>query len=95
MTRYLPARHYRWFGIASVLLAVALGGFARWLGWSWPLTSIPSGLLLLTAAVSFWMAFLPAIEVQESHLSIGQRRIPWMDIRRLDRTGWISPLIVR
>jgi hypothetical protein len=21
--------------------------------------------------------------------------IPWMDIRRLDRTGWLSPLIVR
>jgi len=21
--------------------------------------------------------------------------IPWVDIRRLDRTGWISPLIVR
>ncbi|HUI76781.1 MAG TPA: hypothetical protein VLY24_02670 [Bryobacteraceae bacterium] len=95
MTRYLPARHYRWFGIAAVVLAAVLGAFARWLGWSWLLTSIPSGLLLVTAAVSLWLAFLPAIEVQESHLAIGQRRIPWMDIRRLDRTGWISPLILR
>jgi len=95
MTRYLPARHYRWFGLGAVVLAVILGGFARWLGWSWPLTAIPSGLALLTAGVLFSMAFLPAIEVQESHLTIGQRRIPWMDIRRLDRTGWISPLILR
>jgi hypothetical protein len=37
----------------------------------------------------------PAIEVHEGYLSIGKRIIPWMDIRRLDRTGWISPLIVR
>lgn len=28
-------------------------------------------------------------------MAIGRRIIPWMDIRRLDRTGWISPLIVR
>jgi energy-coupling factor transporter transmembrane protein EcfT len=95
MTRYLPARHYRWFGIAAIVLSLVLGAFARWLGWSWVLTSIPSGLLLVTAALSLWLAFLPAIEVQESHLTIGQRRIPWMDIRRLDRTGWISPLILR
>jgi hypothetical protein len=40
-------------------------------------------------------AFRPAIEVHEGHLSIGKRHIPWMDIRRLDRTGWISPLILR
>jgi hypothetical protein len=26
---------------------------------------------------------------------MGRRIIPWVDIRRLDRTGWISPLIVR
>jgi len=26
---------------------------------------------------------------------MGRRIVPWMDIRRLDRTGWISPLIVR
>ena len=26
---------------------------------------------------------------------MGGRIIPWMDIRRLDRTGWISPLIIR
>ena len=41
------------------------------------------------------MAMRPAIEVHEGYVSVGKRVIPWMDIRRLDRTGWISPLIVR
>jgi len=91
MTRYLPARYHLWFGVA----AVALTGFSGWLGWSWPWAYIPAGLSLLTAAALFAMAFHPPIEVHDGYLSIGKRHIPWMDIRRLDRTGWISPLVLR
>jgi hypothetical protein len=91
MTRYLPARHYLWLGITAVVLAV----FSGWVGWQSPLAFIPAVLFLPTAAFLFLMAFRPAIEIHESYLSIGRRVIPWMDIRRLDRTGWISPLIVR
>ncbi|PWU00701.1 MAG: hypothetical protein C5B51_24605 [Terriglobia bacterium] len=91
MTRFLPARHYLWGGIAAVVLA----GFSAWLGWGWAPAFIPAGLSLLTAAGLFVMAFHPAIEIHDGYLSIGKRRIPWMDIRRLDRTGWISPLILR
>jgi hypothetical protein len=91
MTRYLPARHYLWFG----LTAVALAGFSAWLGWDWTPALIPSGLFLLTAAALLAMAIRPAVEIHDARLVIGRRVIPWMDIRRLDRTGWISPLIVR
>ena len=91
MTRYLPARHYLWFGIAAVVLALLSG----WLGLELPLVFIPAGLFLLTAGLLFVLAFRPAIEVHDGYVSIGSRHIPWMDIRRLDRTGWISPLIVR
>lgn len=91
MTRYLPARHYLWFG----LTAVALAGFSGWLGQDWAPAFIPAALFLATAAVLLAMAFRPAIEIHEGRLQVGRRRIPWMDIRRLDRTGWISPLIVR
>ena len=91
MTRYLPALHYRWLGIASV----ALVGLAVWLGTSLPLAFAPAGLFALTAGLLFFLAFRPAIEIHEGYLSIGGRIIPWMDIRRLDRTGWVSPLIVR
>jgi hypothetical protein len=91
MTRYLPARHYLWFGVS----ALALAGLSAWRGWEWPLAFIPAGLFVLSAAVLFVMAFRPAIEIHEGYLSIGRRIVPWMDIRRLDRTGWVSPLIVR
>ena len=90
MTRYLPARHYRWFGIS----AVALAGLCTWVGTELHLAYVPAGLFLLTAGLLFILAFRPAIEVHEGYVSVGGRIIPWMDIRRLDRTGWISPLIV-
>jgi len=91
MTRYLPARHYRWFGMSAVVFAAA----CVWLGSRLNLAYIPAGLFLLTAALLFALAFRPAIEIHEGYLSVGGRIIPWMDIRRLDRTGWISPLIIR
>jgi hypothetical protein len=92
MTRYVPARHYLWYGIAALVLAGAAGCFAWFFA---PIAYAASGLFVLTSALLFVMAFRPAIEVHEGYLSIGSRIIPWMDIRRLDRTGWISPLIVR
>jgi hypothetical protein len=91
MTRYAPARHYLWLGITAVVLA----GFSGWVGWRSPLAIIPAVLFLVTAAFLFTMASRPAVEIQDGYLSIGRRIIPWIDIRRVDRTGWISPLIVR
>src|SRR5437899_12299905 len=91
MTRYSPARQYRWFGLSAVVFAAACG----WFGMQLPLIYVPGSLFLLTAGLLFFLAFRPAIEVHEGYVSIGARIIPWMDIRRLDRTGWISPLILR
>ena len=74
----------------------AAGSFA-WvsLNYRWPWVFVPTVLAGLTAVLLFVMAWRPAIETHEGYLAIGKRIIPWMDIRRLDRTGWISPLIVR
>lgn len=92
MTRYLPARHYLWFGIIAVVLA----GFSAWRGYaSWPMAYLPAALFVVAAITSFVLAFRPAIEIHEGYLTVGRRIVPWMDIRRLDRTGWIQPLIVR
>src|ERR1035437_10132890 len=91
MTRYLPARHYLWFGMS----AVALAGLCASLGAGLRGAYAPAVLFLLTAGLLFLLAFRPAIEIHEGYVSVGARIIPWMDIRRLDRTGWISPLIVR
>ena len=93
MTRYTPARHYTWFGLGAVVLA----GTFTWVAFNYhfPWVFVPSVLAALTAILLFLMAFRPAIETHEGYLAIGKRIIPWMDIRRLDRTGWISPLIIR
>jgi hypothetical protein len=93
MTRYQPARYYLWFAVAAAVLA-GLSGWA-WYGWSIRGALFPSGLFVLTSAFLSVMAFRPAIEVHEGYLSMGRRIIPWMDIRRLDRTSWISPLVIR
>jgi hypothetical protein len=91
MTRYVPARHYVSFGC----IALALAGFSGWLGMDWAPAFIPALLFLLSSALLFGMAARPPIEVHEGYLSIGKRVVPWMDVRRLDRTGWISPLVVK
>jgi hypothetical protein len=91
MTRFLPARHYVYFGIA----AMALGIFSAWLGIGWAPAFVPAVLFGLTAALMLALAFRPPIEVQDPYLRIGKRMIPWIDVRRVDRTGWLSPLAVR
>jgi hypothetical protein len=92
MTRYVPARHYIFFGAALL----ALSAFSAWLGLT--LTHgllIPAGLFLLVSVVLLALAFRPAIRVYDAHIEIGKRVIPWQDIQRVDRTGWISPLVVK
>jgi len=91
MTRYLPAKHYLWLGAAAVVFS----GLSVWFATTFALAFVPASLFFLTAIFLFAMALRPAIEVHEGFLSIGKRITPWMDIRRLDRTGWTSPLIVR
>src|SRR3954470_17888734 len=91
MTRYLPAKQYLWLGAAAVVFS----GLSTWFATSVALAFVPAALFLLTAVFLFAMALRPAIEIHEGYLAVGKRITPWMDIRRLDRTGWISPLIVR
>jgi hypothetical protein len=81
MSRYVPARHYVSFGI----VALALAGFASWLGMSFNPAFVPAGLFFLSAALLLTLACRPAIK----------KIIPWQDVRRVDRTGWISPLVVK
>ncbi len=91
MTRYLPARYYLYFGI----VALALGIFSGWLGVGWRPAFVAAALFGITALGLLLLAFRPPIEVQDPYLRIGKRMIPWIDIRRVDRTGWVSPLAVR
>lgn len=91
MSRYVPARHYVSFGI----VAMALAGFSVWLGLSWSAAFIPAALFFGTASALLALAMRPVIKIFDSHIEVGKRILPWQDIRRVDRTGWISPLVVK
>jgi hypothetical protein len=91
MSRYVPARFYIYFGV----VAVALAGFCGWLGLNWTPAFATALLFFATGAMLLALATRPAIKVYDAHLEIGKRVIPWQDVRRVDRTGWISPLVVK
>lgn len=86
--RYTPSRQYLTAGLVSAALAVVSAVFAT----EWIIALVGAILFLLSAIAVMLLAFRPTIEIQEHFLVVGQRAIPWMDVRRVDRTGWISPL---
>jgi hypothetical protein len=60
----------------------------------WTPAFIPAALFVVSAAFVLFIAFQPPIEVYEGYLKIRKRKLAWNQIRRLDRTGWISPLVL-
>ena len=90
MTRYSPSRNY----LSAGIIATVLAAFSGWYALGWAPAAIPAVLFLVSAALLVFLALRPAIEIHEEHLSIGRRGISWSEIRRVDRTGWISPLVV-
>ncbi len=75
-------------------VALGLAAFSTWCGFRWYPAFLPAFLFLASAAVILLVALQPPVEIHETHLSIRRRNIPWNQIRRLDRTGWISPLVL-
>jgi hypothetical protein len=90
VSRYLPSRHY----LSAGFVALGLAAFSTWCGFRWAPAFIPAILFLLSAALVLAIAFQPPIEIHDAHLRIRRRIIPWNPVRRLDRTGWISPLVM-
>ena len=83
-------RQYLWAGLAAVALTI----FSGWLSLTWPLCWIATALSLASAALVLFVASRPSIEIYESHVKIGKLAIPWLHIRRLDRSSNV-PLMVR
>ena len=92
VARYLPSRHY----LAAGFVALGLSAFSFWCGIHWyPYAAfIPAVLFLLTALLILGVTLRSTVEIHESHLKMQGRVIPWAQVRRLDRTGWISPLVL-
>lgn len=90
MICYSPSRHY----LSAGLIAMVLGGFSGWVAWQWAPAWIAAALFFLSGILLLILAGQPAVRVSEEHLIIGKRVIAWDEIVRLDKTSWISPLIV-
>ncbi|MBI2689242.1 MAG: DUF3093 family protein [Acidobacteria bacterium] len=88
--RYTPSRQYLTAGLVAAALAVVSAVFAT----EWIIALVGAVLFFLSAMAVMLLAFRPTIEIQEQFLVVGRRAIPWVDVRRVDRTGWISPLAV-
>lgn len=90
MTRYLPSRNYLYLG----LIALALAGLCVWMAFRWPVAAVPVGLFVATAALNFFLYRRPTIEITPITITIGDCEYLWSEISRIERTGWISPLVV-
>jgi len=91
MNSYPPSRHYLTAGLVGLVLA----GFSGWVALNWAPAWIAAVLFVGSAAILLVLALQPSVDVYEHHLSLGKRVIQWSEIRRLDRTSWISPLVVQ
>lgn len=90
MTRYTPSRYY----LPAGFVALGLAAFSGWFGFRWFPAFLPAIGFVVSAALLLFLGFRPPVDIYETHLKIGKLSIPWNQIRRLDRTGWVSPLIL-
>jgi hypothetical protein len=88
LARYIPSRRYALLTLVAIVGAL----FGAWMGQRWTPSWIAAGLFTASAIALAVMALRPAVEIHETHLRVGRRAIPWSEIRRVDQTGWSSPL---
>lgn len=88
--RFTPARTY----LTAAAVALGLAVFSGWCATRWLPAAVPGVLLLLSAGLVLWLGLRPAVEASTEGLRWGGRAIRWVDVRRVDQTGWVSPLVV-
>jgi len=88
---FVPSRVYvraGWATLAGSLLCV-LGGFRE------PVALIPGLAFAAIAAALFWLASRPPIRIGETQFNIGERAIAWREVREINRSRFVSPLVLR
>jgi hypothetical protein len=90
LARFTPSRVY----ISLTLFAVCGAVFSAWNALRWTPSWIAAALFAISALLMMVVTLRPPIEIHETHLAIGRLQIPWRDIRRIDQTGWNTPLAV-
>jgi hypothetical protein len=87
---YKPSRVYAraaWIAAAGSAACVLYGVRA-------PLAFIPAGLCALTAVALFWLSARPIIRVGENQFNIGERAIAWREVREINSSKFVSPLVL-
>jgi hypothetical protein len=88
---FVPSRLYSragWAALAGVVVSVLCGFRA-------PMAFIPGLLCGLTALILFWLAARPAIRISETQFNIGERAIAWREVREVNSSRFLSPLILK
>ncbi len=88
---FVPSRLYSrvaWAALAGALVS-ALCGFRA------PLAFIPGFLCGLTSAGLCWLANRPQIRTGEAQFNIGERAIAWREVREINSTRFLSPLLLK
>jgi hypothetical protein len=76
------------------MFAVCGAIFSAWNALRWTPSWIAAGLFAVSALLMLAVTLRPVIEIYETHLAIGRMMIPWREVRRIDQTGWNTPLAV-
>lgn len=88
---FVPSRLYSrvgWAALAGTVISVLCGFRA-------PLAFIPGVLCGLTAFAVFWLAARPIIRIGESQFNLGERAVAWREVRELNSSRFLSPLVLR
>jgi hypothetical protein len=88
---FVPSRLYSrvgWAALAGVLVSVLCGFRA-------PLAFIPGFLCAATAGILFWLAARPPVRIGDSQFNIGERAIAWREVREINSSRFLSPLILK
>lgn len=88
---YQPSRLYArvgWAALAGSAVCVLCGLRA-------PLAFIPAVLCALTAGALCWLSTRPTIRIGETQFNIGERTIAWREVREINSSRFVSPLILQ
>jgi Protein of unknown function (DUF3093) len=87
---YAPSGLYArvaWFALGGAIVSTGIG-----LRYSFAF--IPAFLFAITSIALFWLASRPRITVAESQFTIGERAIAWREVKEINSSRFVSPLVL-
>ncbi len=74
---------------------MGMAALSVWASLHWEPAALVGLPCVLAAALLLFLALQPPIRISSAQLQIGRKKIPWDLVRRVDKTGWFAPLVVR